>query len=146
MRNGLSAVTGMSGNQRDTLEMTRDLSIRLGSQAVRVGQALGYQLEKMLGMDGETLARAGEGYADARTEILEHLVRQAKTRSEEQRPSMAQDIFKGRRTETDFINGFVAARGAEIGVAAPAHAAINDLVKRVERGEIKPGPEQVQGI
>ena len=30
---------------------------------VRVGQALGYQLEKMLGMDPETLARAGEGSA-----------------------------------------------------------------------------------
>jgi len=29
---------------------------------------------------------------------------------------MAQDIAKGCRTETDFINGYVAARGAEIGV------------------------------
>jgi len=143
MRNGLSAVSGLAGNERDLAEGPRDLSIRLGSQAVRVGQALGFQLEKMLGMEPETLARAGEGSVDAKTDIVETLVKNAKTRSDEQRPSMAQDIFKGRRTETDFINGFVAAKGAEIGVPATIHAQINELVKRVERGEIKPGVEHV---
>jgi 2-dehydropantoate 2-reductase len=143
MRNGLSAVSGLSGNQRDLAEGPRDLSIRLGSRTVRVGQALGFQLEKMMGMEPETLARAGEGSADAKAEIVEILVRNAKTRSDEQRPSMAQDIFKGRRTETDFINGFVAAKGEEIGVPAPIHARMNELVKQVERGEIKPGVEHI---
>ena len=146
MRNGLSAATGLSGNQRDTSEGPRDVSIRLGSQAVRVGQALGFQLEKLQVMDAETLARAGEGSADAKTEIVHQLLKLATTRSEEQRPSMAQDIFKGRRTETDFINGFVAAKGEEIGVRAPLHAAMNALVKKVERGDVKPTPDLLQGL
>jgi 2-dehydropantoate 2-reductase len=146
MRNGLSAATGLSGNQRDLAEGPRDLSIRLGAQAVRVGQALGYKLEKMLGMEPETLARAGEGSADARAEIVATLLEHAQKRSDEQRPSMAQDIFKGRRTETDFINGFVAAKGAEIGVAAQIHATMNELVKRVERGELKPSPDCIRSL
>jgi 2-dehydropantoate 2-reductase len=146
MRNGLSAATGLSGNERDLNEGPRDVSIRLGGQAVRVGQALGFQLEKLQVMDAETLARAGEGSMDAKAEIVDQLVNLSKTRSEEQRPSMAQDIFKGRRTETDFINGFVAAKGEEIGVRAPLHASMNALVKRVERKEIKPGPELLQGL
>jgi 2-dehydropantoate 2-reductase len=146
MRNGLSAATGLSGNQRDTSEGPRDVPIRLGSQAVRVGQALGFQLEKLQVMDAETLARAGEGSADAKTEIVDQLLKLATTRSEEQRPSMAQDIFKGRRTETDFINGFVAAKGEEIGVRAPLHAAMNALVKKVERGDVKPTPDLLQGL
>jgi 2-dehydropantoate 2-reductase len=58
---------------------------------------------------------------------------------------MAQDIAKGRRTETDFINGFVAARGAEIGVPALTHARMNEAVRRVERGEVKPSPELIAG-
>ncbi|MCW5603420.1 MAG: 2-dehydropantoate 2-reductase [Burkholderiales bacterium] len=146
MRNGLSAATGLSGNERDAREDTRWLSIRLGTEAVRVGQALGYQLEKMLGMDGETLARAGEGSQDALAEITKILLEAAKKRSDEQRPSMAQDMFKGRRTETDFINGYVAERGAYIGVPAATHAKMNEIVKRVERGEIEAGPEAVAGI
>ena len=146
MRNGLSAATALSGNERDLNEGPRDVSIRLGGQAVRVGQALGFQLEKLQVMDAETLARAGEGSADAKAEIVDQLIKLSKTRSEEQRPSMAQDIFKGRRTETDFINGFVAARGEEIGVPAPLHAAMNALVKKVERKEIKPGVEHIANL
>ncbi|OGA23326.1 MAG: hypothetical protein A3I02_10390 [Betaproteobacteria bacterium RIFCSPLOWO2_02_FULL_67_26] len=145
MRNGLSAATGLYGNQRDTTEGPRGLSIRLGSEAVRVGQALGFPLERMLGMDAETLARAGEGHPDALTEITNVLIEGAKKRSDDQRPSMAQDIAKGRRTETDFINGFVAAQGAGIGVPAPTHVRMNEAVKRVERGDAKPSPELICG-
>lgn len=146
MRNGLSAATGLSGNQRDLAEGPRWLSIRLGSEAIRVGQALGYQLERMLGMDPEVLARAGEGSKDALTEIVHILTENAKKRSDEQRPSMAQDMFKGRRTETDFINGYVAERGADIGVPALTHARMNEIVKRVERGELQASPDVIRGI
>jgi 2-dehydropantoate 2-reductase len=146
MRNGLSAATGLSGNQRDSAEGPRWLSIRLGSEAVRVGQALGFQLERMLSMEPETLARAGEGSQDALTEITNLLMEQAKKRSDEQRPSMAQDMAKGRRTETDFINGFVAQKGGEVGLPAPTHAKMNEAVKRVERGEVRASPEVIAGI
>jgi 2-dehydropantoate 2-reductase len=145
MRNGLSAATGLYGNQRDTSEGPRWLSIRLGSQAVRVGQALGYSLERMLGMEPEALARAGEGYKDALAEITDILLEGAKKRADDQRPSMAQDIAKGRRTETDFINGYLAARGAEIGVDAALHGRMNELVKRVERGTVPASARHIEG-
>jgi 2-dehydropantoate 2-reductase len=145
MRNGLSAATGLFGNQRDAMEGPRWVSIRLGSEAVRVGQALGFQLERMLGMEPEVLARAGEGHRDALTEITNVLMEGVKKRADDQRPSMAQDIAKGRRTETDYINGYVAARGTEIGVPAPTHAKMNEAVRRVERGVVKPSPELIAG-
>jgi 2-dehydropantoate 2-reductase len=146
MRNGLSAATGLSGNQRDLSDEPRWLSIRLGSEAVRVGQALGYQLERMLGMEPETLARAGEGSSDALAEITDILIENARKRSDDQRPSMAQDMLKGRRTETDFINGYIAERGAQIGVPAPTHAKMNEAVKRVEQGALASSVEVIRGI
>ena len=145
MRNGLSAATGLYGNQRDTAEGPRWLSIRLGSQAVRVGQALGYSLERMLGMEPETLALAGEGHRDALAEITDILLEGVKKRADDQRPSMAQDISKGRRTETDFINGDVGARGAEIGVEAALHDRMNELVKRVERRIVPASAQHIAG-
>jgi 2-dehydropantoate 2-reductase len=145
MRNGLSAATGLFGNQRDAMEGPRWVSIRLGSEAVRVGQALGFQLEKMLGMDAEVLARAGEGHRDALAEITQVLIEGARKRSDDQRPSMAQDIAKGRRTETDYINGFIALRGAEIGVPAPTHVKMHEAVKRVESGVSRPSAELIAG-
>lgn len=145
MRNGLSAATGLYGNQRDTAEGPRWLSIRLGSQAVRVGQALGYSLERMLGMEPETLALAGEGHRDALAGITDILLEGVKKRADDQRPSMAQDIAKGRRTETDFINGYVGARGAEIGVEAALHNRMNELVKQVERGLAPASAQHIAG-
>jgi 2-dehydropantoate 2-reductase len=55
-------------------------------------------------------------------------------------------MAKGRRTETDFINGYVAERGAYIGVPAPTHAKMNEAVKRVERGVAPAGVEVVEGF
>jgi 2-dehydropantoate 2-reductase len=62
------------------------------------------------------------------------------------RPSTGQDILKGRRTEIDFINGLVAAKGEEVGIPAPTHAAITRLVRQVERGEIEAHPRNVETL
>ena len=61
MGNGLSACTGLTGGEMLQSEPIRRFSTRLGSEAIRVGQALGYQLEEILHLPPETIARAGEG-------------------------------------------------------------------------------------
>jgi 2-dehydropantoate 2-reductase len=58
---------------------------------------------------------------------------------------MGQDMLKGRRTEIDFMNGLVVAKGAEIGLPAAAHARLVETVKRVERGELPARPENLHG-
>ena len=66
MQNGLSACTGLPGAKIVESEPLRRFSTRLGSEAIRVGQALGYSLEEILHLDPETIARAGEGDAAGR--------------------------------------------------------------------------------
>jgi 2-dehydropantoate 2-reductase len=53
---------------------------------------------------------------------------------------MLQDFRRGRRTEIDFINGYVCAEGRRLGVATPANDAIVATVHAIERGEIRPSP------
>ena len=48
--------------------------------------------------------------------------------------STAQDIQRGKRTEIDSLNGFIARRGAELGVPAPVNHALFTLVKLLEAG------------
>jgi 2-dehydropantoate 2-reductase len=64
----------------------------------------------------------------------------------EHRPSMGQDMVKGRRTEIEFLNGLVARKGDEIGIAAPANVVLTDIVKRVEKGELKPDPKHITDL
>jgi 2-dehydropantoate 2-reductase len=145
MRNGISAATGLAGNEADRIDPIRRFSIRLGGQAVRVGQSLGYKLESIGKMDPERLALASEGDPRAMEEIDAVILATSNSgaRSDLQRPSMGQDMLKGRRTEIDFMNGFIAAKGAEIGRPASAHAALTEAVRKVERGEVPARPENV---
>jgi 2-dehydropantoate 2-reductase len=55
-------------------------------------------------------------------------------------------MLKGRRTEIDFLNGLVAAKGEEVGIPAPIHTALAAVVKRVEVGEIEAHPRNVEKL
>ena len=142
MGNGVTAATGMTSGDCLRNDIVRRLQIKLAGEAVRVGQALGYQLEKIRGFEADVFARAAEGDAAALAQIEPTLIPQegANPRGAIQRPSMAQDMIKGRRTEIDAMNGYIAAKGAEIGVPAPNHAMLTEIVTRVERGELKQSP------
>ena len=61
MRNGVSAATGLTGSDCDRNDAIRRFSIKLGGEAVRVGQALGYHIEKIGKFEPETLAKASRG-------------------------------------------------------------------------------------
>ena len=142
MGNGVTAATGMTSGDCLRNDIVRRLQIKLAGEAVRVGQALGYQLEKIRGFEADVFARAAEGDAAALAQIEPTLIPQegANPRGAIQRPSMAQDMIKGRRTEIASMNGYIAAKGAEVGVLAPSHAMLTEIVTRVERGELKQSP------
>jgi len=145
MGNPVTAATGLTSSDCLRDPKIRRFAVRIAGEAVRVGQALGYPLEKIRGIEPERYARAAEGDAAALAELEAALTPKGDNPREKiQRPSMAQDILKGRRTEIDAMNGLVARRGAEAGVPAPANARIAEIVTRVERGTLKPSPSLLQ--
>jgi 2-dehydropantoate 2-reductase len=143
MGNGMSASTGLITKDIMRNDTLRHFTARLGSEAIRVGQAMGYQLEEIHHLDPELIARAGEGDASAIRDYDSHRLAEVEKGGGEHRPSMGQDMVKGRRTEIEFLNGLVVTRGEEIGIATPANAALTQIVKRVERGELQPDPRHI---
>jgi 2-dehydropantoate 2-reductase len=146
MGNGLSACTGLTGGEMLQSEPIRRFSTRLGSEAIRVGQAHGYQLEEILHLPPETIAKAGEGDEVAMKSCDEQRFADSKRTASGQRPSMGQDMQKGRRTEIEFLNGLVVREGEKSGIACGANAALTDIVKRVERGELKADPRHITDL
>ena len=150
MGNGVSASTGMSIKEYMVQEPARHLSIRIAGEAVKVGQALGYSLEEINGFAPEVWEKAGaeleSGANDAPNfqKVEEKLLANAAKAKEGARPSMGQDMLKGRRTEIEFINGLVAAKGAEIGIPTPANSKLVEAVTLVETGQAPAGIERLQ--
>src|ERR1700704_3365204 len=63
MRNGVSAATGRGGRKIDQHDDIRHFTIKIGGEAVRIGRALGYELEKIGKLDPAKLVLAGGGDA-----------------------------------------------------------------------------------
>jgi 2-dehydropantoate 2-reductase len=62
------------------------------------------------------------------------------------KPSMLQDLERGRETEIDFINGYVVALGHASGVLVHMNAAITNLVHQIERGVLPPTRERMNEL
>ena len=97
----------------------------------------GYKLEDIDHLPPETIARAGEGDAVALKTYDERRLSRVGRGSPDPRPSMGQDMAKGRRTEIEYLNGFVVREGDQVGIQARANERLVDIVKKVERGELK---------
>lgn len=144
--NGLSACTGLGGNDMVRDDGARSVNIRLTAETLRVGRALGFVVGTKKGTTAEQWYAAAGGDKKALQEIEDLLFEDIKNRGDSARPSMGQDMLKGRKTEIDAMNGFVCEKGAEIGIETPLNAAMVDLVKRCERGEITPDPKHVANL
>jgi len=62
------------------------------------------------------------------------------------KPSMLQDFERGRKTEIDFINGYVATLGHASGVPVHMNAAITGLVHQIERGVLQPTRQRMNEL
>ncbi len=62
------------------------------------------------------------------------------------KPSMLQDFERGRKTEIDFINGYVARLGHESGVPVNLNGAITEIVHKIENGELRAAPERMNDL
>ena len=60
--------------------------------------------------------------------------------------SMAQDVYKGRRSEIDYMNGLIAAKGREVGIPTPFNDAVIEAMRAVDSGTLPQEPEHVDRV
>ncbi len=85
---------------------------------------------------GECVAVARtDGVAVAGVDALYEATMRLGAAMREASSSTAQDLARGRQTEIDSLNGYVAKRGQALGVATPVNRALTTLVRLAERAE-----------
>ena len=144
MSNALAGITGLGSAGVKQNARTLDLGIRIAVELCQVAGALGIQVEPMWGIPPEKFL-AAQNDAGVRSEVEAKLQEGAGVLLEG-RPSLAQDIGKGRRTEVDSLNGYVVAKGLDLGVPTPVNEAVVRLTKRVETGELEPSLEVLDSL
>ncbi|HEY50366.1 MAG TPA: 2-dehydropantoate 2-reductase [Dehalococcoidia bacterium] len=145
------SISSLNDEQRNTLNLIRVVS---GGEVSRVAHALGVDVEPIWDIPAREFAEATSANAISKLKDKVEVAVQKLYLTPEQtkrvgvpgRPSLLQDVIKGRRTEVDFLNGYAVKRGEELGVATPMNKAIVDLMKKVEKGEVHPAPSMLEQL
>ncbi|HWU39496.1 MAG TPA: 2-dehydropantoate 2-reductase [Candidatus Acidoferrum sp.] len=141
MANAIAGITGMGSAEMRSNNDVFTITLKIAAEAFAVAERLGVQVEPVGGIPAKVYREAisGAGLEDLRSQWIERGRALGAGR-----PSLLQDVMKGRRTEVDYLNGYVARKGREVGVPTPMNEAIVAVAKQVEMGERKPIPANLQ--
>jgi 2-dehydropantoate 2-reductase len=129
MTNALSGISGYGTAETRSNTQTRRIGIQLGAE---VAKAHGQKLHPVLGLSPEAVIDAAEGRRMEEVESV--LMEAARNAGSGGVPSFGQDVRKGRRTEIDFLNGYVSEKGRKAGIPTPFNDCIVDIVHRLGIG------------
>tara|TARA_B100000959_G_scaffold75256_1_gene79903 strand:+ start:79 stop:1140 length:1062 start_codon:yes stop_codon:yes gene_type:complete len=143
MVNATAGITGLLSHEVRADKETRNQILNLAIETVKVGRTLGYNVKPPMG--DFSLEDMEKGAGPEGNEELDRVL-QGTPPEVPGRPSLAQDVMKGRKTEIDYLNGLVSDKGREIGVETPYSDAVTQVLKGVESGEFEVGMDNIQRV
>ena len=130
MTMGPIGLTGLKNIDARKLPGMFDIAVQLGREAMAVGDALGYELEPILGLTAEEFAGADDDVLIKAMETLMNVVGPASV------TAPIHDHIKGRKSDMSYINGLVAEKGEEFGIPVTHNAAVAEIDRRINEHEI----------
>ena len=132
MVNGMAAATDLGMGELVLVPGADRICIGLGSEAVRVAVALGHRTLVTEDLFDCPYEYPLEWYlrpvGSVERNQLEQSFHDSWVPHPTVYPSLLQDMRKGRRTEIEALNGYVADKGHQLGLPTPLNRALTDLV------------------
>jgi 2-dehydropantoate 2-reductase len=136
MSMGIKGITNMTTGEIFQVPGMREIMLRAGEEAFVVGQELGFKSVAIIGLKPEDL--------DGTNRLCELMLDQAAAHvGLTNKVAVLQDHLKGRYSEVDQINGYVADESEKRGLKAPVNRAVTEITKRIHAGELKPDATNV---
>lgn len=140
----VSAICAMTGRRLGDVcgdPETQGLIIRAYREAVETAQAMGVTLEKVVVDFTKMYVPQGGEESSARALLNDLTDRYAAVI-----PSTSQSLQKGKMTEIDYLNGYVASKAREVGKPAVMHEALTAIIKEIEQGQRKIEQRNLQAL
>jgi 2-dehydropantoate 2-reductase len=140
--NGVGTVAGLTFGGVVDNEAARKVALMVITETYEIGKAAGMNFTDLQGISPTIFLVHNKTEFENASKIMQ--IGFSKHRST--KPSMWQDIEKGRETEVDFVNGYVVRKGKEIGRPTPANERVTLIIKQIEGGEKRPGLENLKAF
>lgn len=128
----LGAICGMTLGKMLAVSKIRNIFMEIINEAVHVGNKAGIRIEKYAGkLDFYTFRENGSMLA----KFMKHLkIRIIGMKYSKLKSSSLQSLETGRKTEIDFLNGYIVDKGNEVHVSTPLNDLLVSLIKDIEDG------------
>jgi 2-dehydropantoate 2-reductase len=134
----LGVISGLRLGDMLKMRKARELFLAIVSEAVAVADALALKVPPYGGkLDYYSLARSNGFIGRLKNHLVIRIVGFKYRRL---KSSSLQSLRRGKPTEIDYFNGYIARKGADCGVPTPVNDAVVKMVKEIEAGRKKPGP------
>ena len=141
----INAITAISGKTLgDVLKKRygKELFISIYKESIDIADKLGINLEKIK-LDPYVL------YSCEKTSFYKKciqlvLIKQIAKSYSSIYPSMLQDIKKGKKTEIDYLNGYISRLGKDLDIKTPTNDEMVSLIKKIELNYLKPNISLLQ--
>ena len=137
MSMGLKAIADMNSADAFKVDGMRDVMLKAGEEALKIGEGLGYRLEPIMGLSKEDIEGSNRVQELLLDTITKHVGPGALN-------TVIQDHRKGRYSEVDQINGWVSEGGKKLGINTPINDMIVEITRRIHIGELKPSKELIE--
>ncbi len=129
----LGVLSGLYLGQIMKKRAARDIFISIIREAVSVANAMKLTIEPYGGkLDYYALIRGGSAMDSLRRHLT---IRVIGFKYRRLKSSSLQSIKRGRPTEVDYFNGYIAKKGTELGIATPVNTRITQMIKEIEAGK-----------
>jgi 2-dehydropantoate 2-reductase len=143
MANPIAGLSGLGSAEVRSVPGPARIAIQLAAEAIGVGRSCGFEVERIYGIDTQRFVDAAGGRGT--DQLLADMAASAKGLAGG-RPSMLQDVMRGRRTEIDYLNGYVVDQGRRLEVKTPFNEMIVHLVHEHGVGMLKPSPDNLEPL
>jgi 2-dehydropantoate 2-reductase len=143
MANPLCGLSGLGSAEIRSEPGPARIAVQVGAEAIAVGRKCGYEVEPIYGIETQRFVDAAAGRDAER--LLADMAAGAKKLAGG-RPSMLQDVMRKRRTEIDYLNGYVVDEGRRVGVKTPFNEAVVRLVHEHGVGTLTPDPKNLEPL
>lgn len=128
----LGVLSGLYLGQIMKKQAAREIFISIIREAVAVANAMKLTIQPYGGkLDYYALIRGNSAIDNFRRHLTIRLIGFKYRRL---KSSSLQSIRRGKTTEVDYFNGYIAKKGAEVGVATPVNTRIVEMIKEIETG------------
>ncbi len=138
----LGAICGLYLGEMLASRRTRRLFMGITTEVVKVAEKSGVHMEKILPLHSRSLILTG---SDSRLSLLKKhlLIKIVGWKYRKVKSSSLQSLERGKKSEIDFLNGYIVQKGEETGIMTPINSECVRLIKEIEAGKREIHPDNL---